>query len=342
MASAASPSSLNAFRNAVEASLRLDSSCVPDATVVTTMVDATQAVLRKLQFARVAQHSCLMCRTVSLCWNYTDTYGTCVAAEAAPFSAKDFPSMVNSDAAYFRITWTKWHLLRAALQAAHYALFIDADVVLLSNPFVVEPVQRLLANHALKSDNWSRVALRSEAHLDAAAPRAPVGRVDSDYGQATRRVRARLSSPMLLYQYEGAGSNPLNSGQLLASSSGGSSLAVRAVLAEQPHPHDVLAAARLEQEVAFSALRRWRVPLAQLPRTFAGNCWWGPEVVPPCDLVTFHAHCTASVGQKIERMTLVLRETARCRHETRVAVVAERAHASRRRLHARGGHRAPN
>jgi hypothetical protein len=43
------------------------------------------------------------------------------------------------------------------------------------------------------------------------------------------------------------------------------------------------------------------------------NCWFGPPKDPPwCGLYTFHAHCTGSLREKLDRMRLVLRETRSC------------------------------
>ena len=84
------------------ASLR-SSACVPDGTVLLSMVNEEQAPLRHLQFSRVRHETCLMDRVVSVCWNYTDALGTCVIASPVQHVTNDF--------------WmTKWLVMFNALQ----------------------------------------------------------------------------------------------------------------------------------------------------------------------------------------------------------------------------------
>ena len=234
---------LATFSAAVARASALPSSCVPDDAVLISFAGGPQAAtVWPHQYERVARLRCLMRRAVTLCFeNTTDAFGTCVAA------ARRLPTN------YFKVCWIKWHLLHAALLTARTALYVDADCILLSNPFV------------------------------AAAP-----------------------ARGLLYQFEGPGANPLNSGQLLSSDAA----AVREVLRAEPADAD--RSTRLDQEIAHDALARAGVPAARLPPAFAGNCWWGPEIVPWCDLVTFHAHCTGTNQEKLERIRLVLRETRHC------------------------------
>ena len=211
-----------------------------------------------------------MNRVVSLCWNWTDTFGTCVPARPLP----------RASDAYHRTTWTKWHLIDAALVVARAALFLDADCMLLANPFSAPGIE-----------HWLREGKRGSA--------------------------LRPSPPQLWYQFEGPGSNPLNSGQLLTSSR----VAVLAVLADEPRTFEGVTL--LEQEIAHAALVRRGVSIERLPAPFAGNCWFGPAEVPWCKLVAFHAHCTGSLGEKLERLRLVLRETHACdREDTASGVLA--------------------
>lgn len=255
------PTDVTSIRVSVAASIARPSVCVPPDTVVVSMTGGKQTALRPLQFSQVKSRRCLLQRVVSLCFgNYTDEFGTCVGARALP--------QVVGPAQYHRVTWSKWQLLHAALQEARAALFVDADVLLLRNPFHTPSI--LLARF------FGRDAARHEA---------------------------------LLYQYEGPGSNPLNSGQLFARSLD----AVSDVLAEQPVYFD--GDTPLDQEIAFRALNRHGHRTARLPDAFAGNCWFGPPEAPPwCSLITFHGHCTGSLQEKLTRLRLVLRETTQC-HE---------------------------
>jgi len=259
---------LAAFRSAVRAAVRLPSGCVPSSSVLVSVVGAAATMLRPLQFERVASLHCLMRRVVTLCWNHTDAFGACVPAR--PLSTP--PSAAAREVQYHALTWAKWHVLHAALLEARVALFVDADVLLLANPFTTLSVSRFAAEHADK-------------HAD----------------------ERHEPTPELLYQFEGPGSNPINGGQLLASSSHEAE-AVRVVLSQEPTSFGGVT--QLDQEIAYLALSgRPEVRTAELPHTFAGNCWWGPEIVPWCDLVTFHAHCTGSLPEKLNRIKLVLRKT---------------------------------
>lgn len=113
----------------------------------------------------------------------------------------------------------------------------------------------------------------------------------------------------LLYQFEGPGSNPLNGGQLLARSRA----ATLEVIAAMPPPESEAFRSRLDQEIAYEALRASGRPITRLGEAFAGNCWFGPPEAPPwCGLATFHAHCTGSLAEKRRRLQLVLHETRGC------------------------------
>eukprot|EP00965_Chrysotila_dentata_P246579 6207245-Pleurochrysis_carterae.AAC.1 len=263
------------FQSAVRAAVRSDSSCVPHSTVLISMHDETQEQIRHFSLSRVSSKACLMSRFVSLCWSSvrskraTGDNGTCVKAPP--------PSTVGA-ARYHEITWTKWLLLSIALREARLAFFIDADVVLLHNPFS---------------------ALGSSARNDAMAC-----------------ISDGVPTEELFYQYEGPGTNPLNSGQLLTCSAE----AISTILAAMPAVFD--ASSPLDQEVAYAALQRSKRRIDRLPSRFAGNCWFGPPQNPPwCTLTTFHAHCTGSTAEKLSRIQLVLNETAKCARTHRQAAL---------------------
>ena len=110
-------------------SLYATPSYVPDGAVLLSMVDNVQAPLRRLSFARVRESRCLMDRLVSLCWNHSDAYGRCV------HSALILPGEPEPELIYHLKCWAKWSLLHEALRVARTALYIDADVILLRNPF---------------------------------------------------------------------------------------------------------------------------------------------------------------------------------------------------------------
>ena len=213
------------LRSAVRASLATPSSCVPESAVLLSMVDTVQAPLRQLQFARVRDLRCLTTRVVSMCWNHSDTFGTCIQAPSTALAASD-PEVL-----YHLKCWAKWSLLLTALHEARVAFYVDADVLLLRNPFAAPDVARFAATGA------------------ACSPEA-----------------------QLLYQWEGPGSNPLNSGQMISCSSG----VVRHVLSARPRSlaegNLPAGGAKLDQEYAYAALEasRWRAQRLPGPG-FAGN-----------------------------------------------------------------------
>ena len=174
------------FQLAVAAAIDMPSSCVPADAVLLSIVGGESIELRPLQFDRVASLRCLLRRVVSLCYNHTDAYGTCVRATQ--------PAVVSREERYHAMTWMKWHLLRVALRTARTAFFVDADVLLLGNPFAHESVARY----------------------------------------ATEQPRP---AQLLLHQFEGPGSNPLNGGQI-CSSSWNEAEAIRTVLSDEPSSYD--------------------------------------------------------------------------------------------------------
>ena len=189
------------FREEVRLAVQRTSSCVPGRGVMFSVVNRHMAPLRELGLHRVARMDCLMRRFVSLCLGgFRDAHGVCVdapevrngrqlvdggpAIRVEPFrsSAK---RMRWSSAEYHKVTWAKWSLMHLALFEASYALCIDADVVLLRNPFahvelslvrgralLIQVVPSMLPHPCLRSASarWRLLAVFGEA--DAASARA--------------------------------------------------------------------------------------------------------------------------------------------------------------------------
>lgn len=182
---------------------------------------------------------------------------------------------------YFEMNWIKWHLISTALREARVVFFADADTLLMRNPFT--------------------------ASAEVAA-----------YASTSTTASCSAATPKLFHQWEGPGSNPLNGGQLLTCQC--SRAAILDVLTAQPSSDDEAFKTRLDQEIAYEALWKAGHKLSQLPvQSFGGNCWWpkgwsptAPWAPPWCDLITFHAHCTGTLREKIERMRLVLSEVRGC------------------------------
>lgn len=108
--------------------------------MVLSIADPSVAKLRELSLRRVAHLSCFMRRVVTLCLGgYTDPRGgTCIPAQQpeAVLRRKTGSSQHRSER-WNQLSWAKWPLLYIALSegGAKMALFMDADVLLLRNPF---------------------------------------------------------------------------------------------------------------------------------------------------------------------------------------------------------------
>ena len=129
------------FRSAVREVLQRGSSCVPRGMVMFSIVNRGWASTRALALSKVSGLACLMRRFVSLCLDgFSDGFGDCV--DAPPVNTtRQFVKNTGRDLmgfrslAYHELTWAVWLLAHAAMQEASYALYVDADVVLLTNPF---------------------------------------------------------------------------------------------------------------------------------------------------------------------------------------------------------------
>ena len=105
------------------------SACVPDSSILITMVNEYHRPMRLLQWQRVRSLGCLLSRSLTVCAGFHDhAFGRCVSTVAVP--ASDF-----GRGSYMDVIWFKWKLLDAALASVQHALWLDGDTVLLGNPF---------------------------------------------------------------------------------------------------------------------------------------------------------------------------------------------------------------
>ena len=116
---------------AVAAAVARPSACVPDGWVVLSMTNTHHAPLQRLQYERVAHLGCFMTRVVSLCYgSVPDAFGACVYG----------PHVIASDyrrSQYVSLNWAKWPFFLDAFRAARHLLWIEADVLIMRNPFEV-------------------------------------------------------------------------------------------------------------------------------------------------------------------------------------------------------------
>lgn len=118
--------------DAVSSALAQPSDCVPGGGIVLSVTNKHHARLRPLQFALIRHRACFMRRVVSVCFNnMTDTYGTCVRSTFV------VPPSDYRRSNYANLIWAKWRIIGDALRVARIALWLDADVVILRNPWAV-------------------------------------------------------------------------------------------------------------------------------------------------------------------------------------------------------------
>ena len=117
---------------AVVAALHTPTSCIPDGAVALSYTNEAMSPLHRFMIQR--QPACFLCRLVSVCFGTAVGESTrrCIATAAVPESTY---VKKRRHGPYAAFAWLKWLLLRDALRAASVALFVDADVLLLNNPF---------------------------------------------------------------------------------------------------------------------------------------------------------------------------------------------------------------
>ena len=264
------PVVIAAFRSAVQAALVRESDCVPRGTVMFSMLNSKWASIRALSLSRVGSMACLMSRFVSLCLGgFTDEFGTCV----------DGPPLEQGgsfrDKTYHELTWAVWMLAHAALLEASYALYVDADVVLLTNPF---------------------------AHLDV--PRASMLYAEEVAGCNKAKGHLRPCS-----------SNPckLNAGLFLVSSTKLTfdiltQVQPKVVGRETPLSQDLIV-----NWIRSTRRPAANHTFCRLPPTFAGYCSEVLHMTLPraCDRVTFHATCLRNASKE-PHMKEALKNSAMC------------------------------
>ena len=93
--------------------------------------------LRREQFARVRHLDCFMSRVVSVCYGFEDEYGRCVVGSCDKALGLANPCLPSDyrRSQYVALNWAKWPLFMHALRVAKAALWLEADVVILRNPW---------------------------------------------------------------------------------------------------------------------------------------------------------------------------------------------------------------
>ncbi|KAL1505029.1 hypothetical protein AB1Y20_008790 [Prymnesium parvum] len=131
MSSLLPPHVENGFRLALVTAISRPSVCVPEGAFLFTYANKFHQDLMRMQMFPVQDESCIVSRYVALCFG-GNWHPACVEAPA-------LPAMGHHGALFYHhVLWVKWRLSRLALatQGCRMVLFLEADVVLLRNPFV--------------------------------------------------------------------------------------------------------------------------------------------------------------------------------------------------------------
>ena len=269
---------------AVAAAIARPSTCVPDGWALLSMTNAHHAPLQALQFERVASLSCLMTRLVRICYGTVqtvpDTFGTCVYG----------PHVIPSDyrrSQYVSLNWAKWPFFLDALLAAPHILWIEADVVILRNPFeaLLAPAEReRTLTHAIRYQGEGPPCRESAPGVgDGYANESAVSGCD------------RAGKPH---------DEPLNCGQLVVNSR------PLALAIWEARPDNFTNGAFSQQHYANVEKERW--PHSYLPITFYSFHWRGTKVRRPCGLTTYHITGLSDSKSKANAMRIMLKQTAGC------------------------------
>ena len=262
----------------VAALVAAPSKCVPPASILLSTANEYHAELRQLQFARVRSETCLMRRVLSVCFNVSDGLGACVPGprvHPAEFRRSNYANLI----------WAKWLILADALTAARTALWLDADVLLLRNPWPVLSSKPLGIRYDIRYQAEMPPPLHS--NLRGGVPEWHRGLSDA--------------CPHLALTFG------VNGGQLLVHS---------AALARNMYllrPRNLSNADLLDQDFANRLLVRGSYARCPLPATFASAYWRRAQPrIEPCAFVTVHANGAGGAQGKSAVMREWLVRTAHC------------------------------
>lgn len=275
-------------REAVARVIVQPSTCVPGTAVLLSIADQRVATLRAAAFSRVGHLACLFQRLVSLCLSdYEDGRGVCVHARAKTMALKRQRSSI-----WQQLSWAKWSLMEAALLAgASHALFIDADVLLLRNPF----------DFMARQGSFLQRDIVYQEELANCVKREPCS--------ASAKM-CRLNSGLVM------SSNPR---------------LCRALLKLHPHHFDrhTRLEQDLVQFYGLRQLNhtRCRLPITYAGHCSLQVPARGRPLLPDrCEFVTYHTTCTSNLSVKLHLMHNMLEATAACDSTEVVRQGARRLH----------------
>lgn len=279
---------------AVAQALREQSSCVPVGGIALSVTNVHHAHLRPEQFALMKGHGCFMRRLVTVCYSVSDHFGLCVG------SSYKVPPSDFRRSHYANLIWAKWRILADALSVANMAMWLDADVLLLRNPWLALG----LLEHNPSVYHFRHQSEDPCAESECAGLQANCANVNG--GQLVMASR-RLADQI----YESRPENLTNYHRL---------------------DQDFVEAIIRDQRNGFTA--------CALPASFASHCWnldmrKGRDksiklakrvpFVPLCDRVTHHFNCVPERRKKTQMMRSMIDTWRRTCNSTTTLVTTLRS-----------------
>ena len=247
--------------SAVSHALLRPSVCVPDGGIVLSVVNKHHARLRPVQFHFIRHRPCFMRRVVSVCFsNMTDSFGKCIT------STFTVPPSDFRRSNYANLIWAKWRIIIDALAcpAAKMALWLDADVLILRNPW---SALGLLGPQATDGPNFD-IRFQSEGpptaeQADPCTPPLPIGSLESRLNGGQLLV----TSAMLASHIYGARPRNLSNTDRLDQDWADALL------------YNVSRFSYLLENASYAHEPRRRYSSCILPSTFVAECWNNPKFV---------------------------------------------------------------
>ena len=160
--------------SAVASALRTQSACVPVDAVALSQANRAHAGLRALGLQRMPP--CFLARLVSVCFGEASACGHCADAPSACVLGAAVEDSSFGKGAYVHLIFFKWRVLADALLAARWALWLDADVVLLQNPWEAlgRPLGKWSIRYSLEASPCGARAGKPHCPARASEPHCPL------------------------------------------------------------------------------------------------------------------------------------------------------------------------
>ena len=262
---------------AVLRALAIPSTCVPNEAVMLSMATTHHMRLRPLQFSRVAHLDCFLSRLVSVCYGFTDSYGQCVYGSCNASLGLANPCLPSDyrRSQYVALNWAKWPLFIDTLRVARSALWLEADVVILTNPWPL-----------LLSETEKFASVHDAIRYQFETP--PCTMPEKVQSPAVACTKSDWPTPH---------PQPLNCGQLLLNS-------LQFALEVWSSRPAVFKNGEMSQQ-GYANIIKGNYSESGLPLGFFNHCWKAhryAKVTDACQLQTYHATCEMVARNKRQAM----------------------------------------